>query len=458
MRKVVLALLLFLFLVPISSAFAEEKNLLQVAELIEGKRLSDMVDKSTNILESDKQNGSILNVPEDQKIDRKLDSKETDLKKRIMEFKENLLNNKQKTSQNVNSTSYSIGVIDINDTVIDILEGPYTAKGYLFYNPTPQKLTVHLINPVPYGLYLAKIDENTLEFTDIVYSLYDDGRDQQLSQIADEGIYYIEVASFEEYDPNNPFGFYIVQSPNYDSNEPDDNAWQSNLHTDVISIQGTIDNSIDQDWILYNVTQRKALDLRLDNNSSSKYYVTIYNGSLQELATFSQNQTYYLEFAPGVFFIKIESLGGYDPQSYYKFTIKEPQIPYRVQVTKIGSMSDIEGYTNYGYGYMWRVQYFMDVQGVLKDKNGKPIANETIQVITRSGVNNTYDDTMVTTNEKGEFSAPLSLEHAVGRYSYYNGWSTHYFDIIPLWFYSPRTGELLISNESDVYHFAYQMR
>ncbi|UTR16062.1 Ig-like domain-containing protein [Salipaludibacillus sp. LMS25] len=128
--------------------------------------------------------------------------------------------------------------------------------------------------------------------------------------------------------------------------------------------------------------------------------------------------------------------------------------PSRVNVTRIDSDGGVQGYINYGYGNHWRIRSNITIHGQLIDNNGNPMANAPVEFTVVREINKTPISGESTTDNNGNFSVTINnIGPAAGYLSYYTGYRTHYFDLIPLT--ASSNGVQLQSNESRVYHFAY---
>lgn len=131
--------------------------------------------------------------------------------------------------------------------------------------------------------------------------------------------------------------------------------------------------------------------------------------------------------------------------------------PASVQVTSVSAYDG--GTVNYGYGSKYRVGSYHPAvfKGTLKDTNGQLMANQPIQLYFEAAIKSFAQTATGTTDENGQFSLTIQVPSGAG-YSTYNnaGWSTHYYDLVPVTFTS--NDIKLSSNVSSVYHLAYTLR
>ncbi|MBG9817531.1 MULTISPECIES: Ig-like domain-containing protein [Bacillus] len=129
--------------------------------------------------------------------------------------------------------------------------------------------------------------------------------------------------------------------------------------------------------------------------------------------------------------------------------------PASVQVTSVTAKNG--GMADYGYGSKYRVgpRYPATFKGTLKDKNGKLMANQPIQLYFEAEIKSLAQTATGTTDENGQFSLTIQVPSAAG-YDYFdNGRFKHYFDVVLITFTS--NDIKLSSNVSSVYHLAYSI-
>ncbi|MCY7433704.1 hypothetical protein MCZ49_18515 [Bacillus safensis] len=126
-------------------------------------------------------------------------------------------------------------------------------------------------------------------------------------------------------------------------------------------------------------------------------------------------------------------------------------VPASVEVTSVTAADS--GIVNYGYGSKYRVgsYYPATFKGTLKDASGNLMPNQPIKLYFEAAIKSYAQD------ENGQFSLTFQVPAGAGYQSYNNaGWSTHYYDIVPVTFTS--NDIKLSSNVTSVYHLAYTSR
>lgn len=363
---------------------------------------------------------------------------------------------------NSNDSPDNATVISIGNVYSDIITQENEQKWYVFENDEPGKLTVILqtvqSSSVDYDLHLFKLNEETMTLEEQITSSYGPGINEQLSRIADPGIYFICINSFQGYDANTPFYFLINYSETYDSKEPDDNIWQAPVYTDEIFQNQTLDNYYDVDWFVFQVSSNKTLAVNLTDPSNpdlnTGYQLDIFDQNLNPLASLSSNTHYSVTFQPGVYLLRVVHGSSYNPQQEYTLNITREVA--RAVISKVDSDPNVAGYVNYGYGYKWRIEHYAVFHGQLLDNNGSPVPHADVLVAIETRLNNKIYTETGLTDDNGNFSISISnIQEAIGEYSWYGPVSIHYYDIIPLVILS--NGKTIECNENSLYHFAYSI-
>ncbi|MEH7201251.1 hypothetical protein [Bacillus safensis] len=130
-------------------------------------------------------------------------------------------------------------------------------------------------------------------------------------------------------------------------------------------------------------------------------------------------------------------------------------VPASVEVTSVTAKDG--GKADYGYGSKYRVgsRYPATFKGILKDKNGKLMANQPIQLYFEAEIKSSIRTVTGTTDENGQFSLTFQVPAGAG-YDYFdNGRYKHYYDVVLITFTS--NDIKLSSNVSSVYHLAYSV-
>ncbi|WP_456265870.1 MULTISPECIES: hypothetical protein [unclassified Bacillus (in: firmicutes)] len=132
-------------------------------------------------------------------------------------------------------------------------------------------------------------------------------------------------------------------------------------------------------------------------------------------------------------------------------------VPASVEVTSVTAADS--GIVNYGYGSKYRVgsYYPATFKGTLKDASGNLMPHQPIKLYFEAAIKSYAQTATGTTDENGQFSLTFQVPAGAGYQSYNNaGWSTHYYDIVPVTFTS--NDIKLSSNVTSVYHLAYTSR
>ncbi|WP_051217473.1 carboxypeptidase-like regulatory domain-containing protein [Paenibacillus assamensis] len=338
-------------------------------------------------------------------------------------------------------------------------------RWYTFQTTNPGKLTVYLQTvqnaSIDYNLHLFRLDTTTYNLVEQEISSYGPNTNELLSRIAPAGIYYVAVNAQAGFDAVNPYLFTIQESPVYDSAEPDDNIWKAKPLTNGIHVNQTIDNLFDEDWIKLTVTAQKSFRLKFNNTApNTNYQAQIFNQNLQSIGTINQNtnQDLIANFAAGTYYVRVQSLSGFDATKTYNLAITEFKAPTKVTISHVSTISDINAgqRINYGYGLKWRFKNSITISGTAYDASGAPAFNAPITVAFQTVINNKVYQASTNTGPSGAFTVTINgVQPAAGQYSSPVTVSTHYFDIIPLGVYY--NGNSLSSNDTSLYHWAYSI-
>lgn len=345
--------------------------------------------------------------------------------------------------------------------------GYITAEGesrwFLTYVDSPLKLTA-LMNPgaaVDYDLSLYKLDEATGTLNRVSYSQRGSGQYEQLSHVAGPGYYFVLVQSYVGSDTVNPFTLYLGVSDTYDANEPDDNPWfAKNQGSTTFSSRQNIDNFLDEDWTKISLPRSAPVRLLLNNTSAyGVYRLDLYDGNLGSLGYLDQNTQGQVQLPAGDYYIRVWAPSSFDLTTPYTLSVSYQAADVaRVSINNITTDGGVQGFIDYGYGDKWRIKNNITISGRAFDASGNPVANAPVTAALRVTINQQIFQASTTTDSLGYFSISLNnLTPAAGNYSYYNnGLSIHYFDIIPIVFFSG--DKQVTANINSLYHFAYQIR
>lgn len=364
-------------------------------------------------------------------------------------------------------SAYSFGNTDINNAEAitvnsmnyDMIAEAGQQRWYLFWSDAG-KLTLDLTAPdstnVDYDVYLYQYsDDDGGTVTLIDGSENNNSADEHVARMIEEGVYFVLVNGYSGYDANHSFRLGVGYSNNLDSAEIDDHFNASTAVSVPFSVTGTIDNAYDHDYIKFTVTEESKMAFSVVNNGSSgnAYRMNLYNGAGISLGYVPEGYQGTVTLSAGNYYARMyaTAYGGDDTSTYtVTGTIEEiPASAARVNVTKAG-----DAFIDYGYGKFWRISNSAVVTGTAYDASGYPIANANIEIQVDVVPGNTTRVASGTTDSQGNFSINLYLGYGLGQNKYDSGVSYHYYDIVPIRFYS--NGTRITSNISYIYHFAYQ--
>ncbi len=359
-------------------------------------------------------------------------------------------------SANDNTDVNEATVITVNSLQFDKITEEGQGRWYLFQTAAG-KITIDLTTPnstnVDYDAYIYQYDDAEGKITLIGGSENVNTANEHFAMMVDEGIYFILVNGYSGYDATNDYQLGLGYSAAYDTAEIDDTLATSTVVTTPFSVTGTIDNTYDHDFIKFTLTQSGAVTLSLKNDGSTSniYRMDLYNGSGTAIGYLTQGQTGRATLAAGNYYIRTRATTyGGDNTSTYTLTGSFATAAARVNVTSAGN-----AFIDYGEGKFWRIDGSATIQGTAYDADGNLIPNANIEISVPVVVGNTVKTASGTTDSQGNFSISLNLGSAAGQNQYDTGVSYHYYDVVPIYFYS--NGTQITSNISYIYHFAYSV-
>lgn len=329
-----------------------------------------------------------------------------------------------------------------------------------------QKITTRLEGPsiqsVDYDLRLYRYDAASGSLVKTSESLNRATAIEQTSVIASPGTYYLEVASVSGLDTQNPYRVAYVTSLSYDSSEADDSPWQAPslpVSATMTLTNRTKDNSWDEDWNRIVLSKDALMAFLVHKNDDrsipfGQQILRIYDNTLTLQHTVPAFTFKSISLPAGVYYLNFPGTGAGTGYSL-RFSDKTPLPASRVQVTDIATDGGVYGFINYGQGSKWRVKQNIVVTGTAYSSANLAVANAQITIEIKPTGSATPIRAAGTTNSSGVFSIPVVLPAASGYYSYDNGISMHYYDVITFKAFSSNVS--MTSNISDLYHFAYSI-
>lgn len=365
------------------------------------------------------------------------------------------------TAQGTNNTPDTAIPISLNAVNGSTLTATGEQNWYYVYVPDAGKLTVYMqtvaSSSVDYDLHLYRLNLNTGYLENQLDSTYGPGTNEQIATLSQEGYYFICINSYQGFDANNPYAFIATQSYGVDAAEPDDNIWQARSKSGDFTVNQTLDNPFDADWIKYTVPKNTLYQFTFNNvPSASNYRLDVFNSSLSYLGSVFKNTTPNVTLGAGTYYFRVATLDTVDPTANYKLQVRKlasAEAPASISVSSIASTSGYDGYINYGYGYFWRVKGFMTVNGVVKDQYGEAVGNAPLTMAIQPAIQSQPIVVNSSADTNGTFALTASLPPGVGAYSYYAAASTHYYDIIPMAIATSNN----VTYSTNLYHFAYSI-
>lgn len=356
-----------------------------------------------------------------------------------------------------NTSADNASLVTVNSMQYDLIAKEKQQRWFYLWSDAG-KLTVDLTAPystgVDYDVYIYQYNDEEGSITLVSGSENEDTADEHFAMMTDAGVYFIMVNGYSGYDAVNSFQLGIGHSSTYDAAEIDDTYATAKTASIPFSITGTIDNAYDHDYVKITVTEAGAVSFTLTNNgsTSNSYRMDVYNAVGTNLGYLPQGYEGTIALNPGNYFLRTRATEyGGDGESTYTLTGSFKSSASRVTVTKAG-----DAFIDYGHGKYWRIINSANVvTGTAYDANGNPAANANIEIQVDIVKGNETRSVSGTTDSNGNFSIRLNIGDGSGEYMYDSGVSYHYYDVVPIRFYS--NGTRISSDISYIYHFAYQV-
>ncbi len=368
------------------------------------------------------------------------------------------------------STDQPPGAIPLTEGVpySDFITFSGEVKWYAISITAPGKVTAFLQVPnVPglnYDLQLYRLDSDANRLIQVVNSSFGPQINEQVSKIAEPGLYYAAVKSAAGFDSSNPFRISFSVSASYEGSEADDSPWQAYPMTPQTAsatwIFGNFDNARDIDWLRLDLDHDIGLALSYiaRNSSPADHMLEIYDDQFVKKYTIAPGQSTNTRLNQGTYYLKLSSPTQKIVSYSLGFQEVNPpvdRVATRINITDISTKPGYGGYINYGQGLKWRVKDTMSIKGNALDSTGVGVPNTEVNVEVRFILNSTVVTRTATTDAQGFFIISMAIPTAIGQYLYDNSISYHYYDIVPMTF--KNNGKALSSNQSSLYHFAYSI-
>lgn len=345
-------------------------------------------------------------------------------------------------------------IVNTNSVNFDMISEEGQQRWYAFYTEDG-KITLDLSadnsTNVDYDLYLWEYNDEAGEINLVAVSENENVANEHIAMFVDQGVFFVLVNGYSGYDNQNDFRLGIGYSDQYDANEIDDSLSEAIVNQLPFTVNGTIDNMFDYDFVKFTLPQSGAVTLSLANNGNDNIYrIDLFNSAGNAIGYLTQGQTGRATLSAGNYYIRTCATTFANANDSYTLSCSFSTIASRVNVTSAGN-----AYINYGQGQFWRIENSATVRGTAYDSNGNPIPNANIEIRVPVVIGNAIKTATTTTDSQGNFSVVLNLGSGAGQYSYDSGVSYHYYDVVPIYFYS--NGTQITSNISYLYHFAYSI-
>lgn len=205
----------------------------------------------------------------------------------------------------------------------DAIGAPGDQRWYNFELTAQKKLTVYMSpvadTTIDNDLQLYKLDTATYMLNLVSESKNYAGIYEQLSYVAEPGIYYVCVAAYQ-CSAANQFSFFVRQTDTWDTSEADDSLALAKEQPIGKIIRRTLDNSVDEDCTILLVPTAGTYHIKLmDVPANCNYQLQVLSANQMPLATISKNTQVNLSgFSAGGYFLKVLAPDGVvDPAANY---------------------------------------------------------------------------------------------------------------------------------------------
>lgn len=274
------------------------------------------------------------------------------------------------TAEPGNSQPNGAYQINMETMYRDAISGKGQRRWYFFQTTAKKKITVYM-SPVADAsidndLALYKLDTSNGQLTCVAQSQNPAARYELLSYVADAGIYLVCVAEYAG-DKSNEFSLMARLSDTWDSYEGDDSVLLAKEQPINATTQHTLDNTIDEDYSIWNVRTAGNYSVALFGvPASCNYQLQILNPAMQVLGTVAQNSRTTLQnVAVGSLILRVFSA---DQKV-------DPTATYTLLVTSIPSVIDVTDSRHYS---SW---LSADNKHVIEAMSIRPVTDETDSVV-----------------------------------------------------------------------------
>lgn len=300
---------------------------------------------------------------------------------------------------------------------------------YLFQTTASTKLTARVWN-IPaidnYDIALYFRPDAASVWSRVATSEHPSATEEQLSFVSQPGEYMFEVADIPETSTAN-YNFIVTTTDNFDANEHDDNFWQARIQTQYETVQGTIDNNFDKDFIQFNVNQTETVTFSIIGGD---YTARLYFDNGTEAFLINSNSLARLTLPAGVYFWEISSPSeSVNPATTYEFGQRKD-----INRITLNFASDEQaGYSrrvDWGEGTFFPFRLNATVSGTAMDEFGNPIADTRLLFEVESSINGVQSLAgIATTDSNGNYSIDISSPVGAGEFTRPGGALTYVYDV-----------------------------
>ena len=210
--------------------------------------------------------------------------------------------------------------INMDVMYTDSITGKGKRRWYYFQLTEKKKVTAYM-SPVADAtvdndLDLYKLDTTKGTLSVVAQSQNPASNYELLSYVAEPGYYFLSVAAFAG-EIANQFSFMVRLSDNWDENEADDSLLEAKVQPLFTPVKHTLDNSIDQDLSILNVSEASNYSFALMKVADNvDYQLQIMTPNMQVIDIVPKNKGKAVYLNVGSYVIRLMSVdGSFDVES-----------------------------------------------------------------------------------------------------------------------------------------------
>ncbi len=204
--------------------------------------------------------------------------------------------------------------INMDVMYTDSITGKGKRRWYYFQLTEKKKVTAYM-SPVADATVDNDLDLYKLDLTNGTLSVVAQSQNpaatyELLSYVAEPGYYFLSVAAFAG-EIANQFSFMVRLSDTWDENEADDSLLEAKVQPLFTPVKHTLDNSIDQDFSILNVSEASNYSFALMKVADNvNYQLQLLTTNMQVIDTIPKNNGKAVFLDVGSYVVRLMSTDG----------------------------------------------------------------------------------------------------------------------------------------------------